>query len=52
MLFYASVRSSFFAAQATPINNGHKIDLTITSCKVNATKKIRESCLVEAIGSE
>jgi hypothetical protein len=29
-----------------PIDNGRKIDLAITWCKVNATKKIREFCLM------
>jgi hypothetical protein len=47
-----------FAAQAAaqnlrdPIDSGHMIDVTITWCKVNATKKIREFCLMGTIGSE
>jgi hypothetical protein len=35
-----------------PIDNGQMIDLTITWCKVNATKKIREFCLMGTISSE
>jgi len=35
-----------------PIDNGQMIDLAITWCKVNATKKIRESCLMGTINSE
>jgi hypothetical protein len=35
-----------------PIDNGQMIDLAITWCKVNATKKIREFCLMGTISSE
>jgi hypothetical protein len=35
-----------------PIDNGQMIDLAITRCKVNATKKIREFCLIGTISSE
>jgi len=35
-----------------PIDNGQMVDLAITWCKVNATKKIREFCLMGTISSE
>jgi len=34
-----------------PIDNGQMIDLAITWCKVNATKKIREFCLMGTISA-
>jgi hypothetical protein len=35
-----------------PIDNGQMIDLAIKWCKVNATKKIREFCLMGTNSSE
>jgi hypothetical protein len=57
-LFPCGIRGSFFRGASCsikfrdPIDSSQMIDLAITWCKVNATKKIREFYLMGTIRGE